>query len=276
MSQHSAVIIGVGGMGRAVARRIGPGAHLVLADFDRDAVQTVAEQLRGEGHLVTAVHVDVSVRESVAALAAQAASLGEIRYVVHTAGLSPVQAPTPAILAVDLLGVALVLEEFGQVIAAGGAGVVVSSMAGHSYPAFTPEQAGQLATTPAEELLALPIADPATFAAPAQAYGFAKRANLVRVQAASVSWGARGARINSISPGIIATPMGQAELDGAHGAVIRALIDGSNAKRVGTPADVAAAIEFLLGPSAAFISGSDLLIDGGVTAALQTGHFGRG
>ncbi|OLT30211.1 short-chain dehydrogenase [Actinomadura sp. CNU-125] len=271
MTQHVAVVIGTGGMGRAIARRIGAGAHVLLADHSEKILDAAATELTGEGHRVTAQPVDVTSRESVAALAARAASLGNVRSVVHTAGLSPVQAPVPAILAVDLLGVALVLEEFGAVVAPGGAGVVIASMAGHFHPGFSPEERARLATTPADDLLSLPVCAESGFADSGSAYSFAKSANLLRVRAASTTWGARGARVNSISPGVIATPMGQAELDSEHGASMRKMIDASNAKRVGTPADIAATAEFLLGPSATFISGTDLLVDGGVTATVTTG-----
>ncbi|MBD2892126.1 NAD-dependent glycerol dehydrogenase [Actinomadura sp. RB99] len=270
MTQPVAVVIGVGGMGQAIARRIGPAAHVLVADHSQEVLDTVAGQLTGEGYRVTAQRVDVSSRKPVAALAERAASLGPVLSVVHTAGLSPVQAPVPAILAVDLLGVALVLEEFGEVVAPGGAGLVIASMAGHFHPGLPREQAQQLATTPADGLPSLPICDPARFADSGAAYAFAKYANRLRVQAASISWGARGARINSISPGVIATPMGQAELDGEHGAGMKMMIDASNAKRAGTPADIAAAAEFLLGPAASFISGADLLVDGGAVAAVTT------
>ncbi len=272
MDRQVAVVIGTGGMGQEIARRIGPGARLLLADHDEATLTAAASLLEGEGYRVTAQPADVASRASVAALARRAAELGEVRTVVHTAGLSPVQAPVPAILAVDLLGVALVLEEFGRVIAAGGAGLVISSMAGHMQPAFTGEQALQLANTPTDELLSLPLCAEENFhGSSGAAYGFAKRANHLRVQAASTTWGARGARVNSISPGIITTPMGRAELDSENGKVMRMMIDASNARRAGTPADIAAAAEFLLGPAASFISGADLLVDGGVTATVATG-----
>ncbi|MFC4113112.1 SDR family oxidoreductase [Nonomuraea zeae] len=274
MTRNVVVIIGVGGMGQAIARRQGLGAHVLAADFNKELLESVTAGLREEGYEVTPVPVDVSSRESVAALAEQAAALGEVRTVVHTAGLSPVQAPVPAILAVDLLGVALVLEEFGKVVAPGGAGLVIASMAGHFQPPFTAQDARELATTPADDLLSLPIAAEASFAGPGHAYGFAKQANLLRVQAASRTWGARGARVNSISPGVIATPMGQAELSSDHGATMQAMIGASNAGRVGTPADIATAADFLLSPAASFISGTDLLVDGGVTAAVRSGSLG--
>ncbi|PUB25369.1 NAD(P)-dependent dehydrogenase (short-subunit alcohol dehydrogenase family) [Promicromonospora sp. AC04] len=276
MSTNVVVVTGAGGMGQAVARRLGPGAHLVLADFNEESLVGVADQLRGEGYEVTPVVTDVSSRAAVTDLAQKAASLGEVRSVVHTAGLSPVQAPVAAILAVDLLGVALVVEQFGEVVAAGGAGVVVASMAGHVYPTLTREQSLELARTPADQLLSLPIADPGNFPAGTAAYAFAKHANLLRVQAASTTWGRRGARINTISPGAIATPMGQAELGSDHNKGMQATIDGSNAGRMGTAAEIAAATEFLLGPSAAFISGTDLLVDGGAFAAIRSGHLDLG
>lgn len=267
MAQQVVVITGSGGMGRAIARRLGPAAHLLIADHDRQALDSVVAELDGEGHTLTAAHVDVSSPESVAALARQAASLGEVGSVVHTAGLSPVQADVSAVLAVDLLGVALVIEEFAGVIAPGGAGVVIASMAAHAHPGFPPEAARQLATAPAAELLSLPITDAAGFADAGHAYSFAKRANLLRVQAASRTWGGNGARINSISPGIIETPMGRAELDGDSGRHMRAMIAASNAGRPGTAAEIAEAAAFLLGPSASYISGTDLLVDGGAIAA---------
>jgi NAD(P)-dependent dehydrogenase (short-subunit alcohol dehydrogenase family) len=273
MSHHVVVVTGAGGMGQAIARRIGAGARVVLADFDQAALAAATDLLRGEGYEVTSQVTDVSSRESVTSLAELATSLGEVRHVVHTAGLSPVQAPVAAILAVDLLGTALVLEEFGKVIADGGSGVVIASMAGHVHPGFTPEQALALANTPADELLALPVASQAGFPDGGAAYAFAKRANLVRVKAASVSWGERRARVNSVSPGAIATPMGQAELENEGSRGMQAMIDCSNARRMGTAAEIAAGVEFLLGPAAEFISGTDLLIDGGGAAAFHTGNF---
>jgi len=274
MARNVVVIIGIGGMGQAIARRQGPGARVLAADFDQDLLESVTGELRDEGYEVTPAVVDVSSRESVVALARQAASLGEVHAVAHTAGLSPVQAPVQAILAVDLLGVALVLEEFGKVIAHGGAGVVISSMAGHFQPPLSDEDALRLATVPADELLSLPIADASRFSGPGAAYSFAKYANLLRVRGAGPIWGDRGARVNSISPGVIATPMGRAELSGESGAVMQMMIDASNAKRAGAPADIAAAAEFLLGPASGFVSGTDLLVDGGVVSAVRTGRLG--
>jgi NAD(P)-dependent dehydrogenase (short-subunit alcohol dehydrogenase family) len=258
------VVIGVGGMGELIARRQGAGKQLVIADFSQDALDRVASVLRVDGYDVTEHKVDVSSRESMAALASSAASLGPVSQVIHTAGLSPVQAPVAAIVAVDLVGVANMLDEFGAVVAAGGSGLVISSMAGHGIELPADDEEA-LANADADTLANLPIITALTD--PGTAYGVAKRGNQVRVQAASVAWGQRGARVNSISPGVISTPMGQQELNGEHGDIMRAMVENSGTGRLGTPTDIADAAAFLLGPTASFITGTDLLVDGGVVGA---------
>jgi NAD(P)-dependent dehydrogenase (short-subunit alcohol dehydrogenase family) len=269
MSNDVLVIIGVGGMGVAIARRCGAGRTIVLADINAEGLDATAAALAEDGHHVLTQPVDVTSRESVATVAAAATAAGRVKSVVHTAGLSPQQASAKAVLAVDLLGVALSLEEFGKVIEPGGAGVVIASMAGHLMPPPDPEVTRQLATLPAEELLGLEVCS--TITSSQMAYPFAKRANQIRVAAAAGSWGQRGARINSISPGVISTAMGRLELDSESGTLMRAMVDNSGLRRMGTPEDIAAATEFLLGPSASFVTGTDLLVDGGVVAAISTG-----
>jgi len=263
------VVIGVGGMGVSIARRVGAGRTIVLADINAAALDAAASGLADDGHQVLTQEVDVTSRGSVAAVAETAHDAGRVTAVVHTAGLSPQQASTQAVLAVDLLGVALSIDEFGRVIEPGGAGVVIASMAGHMQPTLDPAVEQQLASAAAEELLGLDSC--ANITSSQMAYPFAKRANQIRVAAAAVAWGERGARINSISPGVISTAMGRLELDGDSGAVMRAMVDNSGLRRIGTPEDIAAATEFLLGPSAAFITGTDLLVDGGVVGAIRTG-----
>jgi NAD(P)-dependent dehydrogenase (short-subunit alcohol dehydrogenase family) len=265
------VVLGAGGMGLAVARRVGPGSTLVLAEFDDDRLKAVAETLRDEGHNVVAHPVDVSSEDSVRELAAGAAAAGRIKAVVHTAGLSPSQAPVAAILAVDLLGTALVLDAFGEVIAPGGAGVFIASMAGQ-FASIPPDFESLLATTPTAELLALPQLAVDVLDNPGQAYTIAKRGNQLRVRAAAKTWGKRGARVNTISPGVISTPMGALELESEMGAAMRAMIESSGTGRIGTPNDIAAAAAFLVGPDSTFITGTDLLVDGGVVASLQRGY----
>jgi NAD(P)-dependent dehydrogenase (short-subunit alcohol dehydrogenase family) len=271
MSNDVIVIIGAGGMGAAIAHRLGSGRTIVLGDVNPQTVDAAADSLSAHGHRVHATTVDVTSPDSVTDLAAYTASLGRVTRVVHTAGLSPEQAGVDMILQVDLLGVALVLEKFADVIQAGGAGVVIASMAGHIHSAVDPEVEKQLASAPAGELLAIPACAPTLFGNPAEAYGFAKRANHLRVAAAATPWGERGARINSVSPGIISTAMGLQELNGDTGNVMKAMIDKSAAGRIGTPDDIAAAVDFLLSPAASFITGTDLVVDGGVTGALKAG-----
>jgi NAD(P)-dependent dehydrogenase (short-subunit alcohol dehydrogenase family) len=264
------VVIGVGGMGRAIARRVGSAKTLLLADYNEQTLQAAAESLAAEGHHVHSSRVDVSSGPSVNALAQEAAALGAVTHVVHTAGLSPSQADTAAILAVDLLGVALVLDEFAHVIAPGGAGVVIASMAGHMF-ALTAEQENALGQAHPQDLLHLPFLEAITD--PGRAYGIAKHANRLQVRKASKPWGRRSARINSISPGIISTPMGRHELASPLGDGMRSMIAASAAGRTGTPDDIAAAAAFLLGPDASFITGTDLLVDGGVIATICDYQF---
>ncbi|MGW3288577.1 SDR family oxidoreductase [Streptomyces sp. NPDC001002] len=270
MDGNVLVVIGAGGMGEAVARRLGQGRIVLLADIGERTLKRAETVLTGEGLTVVTHAVDVTSAVSVRELASTAGELGEVTQVVHTAGLSPVQASVEAILAVDLLGVALVLDAFAPVIAPGGACVVIASMAGHMADPLTPEQERALATTPTGELLQLPFLAPDIVTDGRMAYGISKRANQLRVMAASTAWGQRGARVNSISPGVISTAMGQAELAGPGGEFIRQLIDMSGTKRLGTPGDIAGATAFLLGPEATFITGTDLTVDGGVVAATRT------
>lgn len=270
------VVIGVGGMGEAIARRSGAGKTVLLADFNEELLGRVATSLTGDGFSVETQQVDVSSQQSVADLAQRAASLGAVVSAVHTAGLSPAQAPTEAILRVDLAGVAHFLDEFGAVIAPGGSGVVIASMAGTMAAGQLPAEAeGALAHTPTADLLSLPFLQGAALPNAGAAYSIAKRANQLRVQAASLAWGARGARVNSISPGVISTPMGQQELASESGAQMRQMIAGSATGRLGTSSDIAAAVAFLIGPDASFISGTDLLVDGGVIAGIRAAAAGR-
>ncbi|MFC8663088.1 SDR family oxidoreductase [Streptomyces sp. NPDC057199] len=270
MSKDVVVVIGVGGMGQAIARRTGSGRHLLLADFNEATLHAAGDLLSGEGHHVTTRVVNISDRDSVWALAETAAGLGPVTHLAHTAGLSAAQASAEAILRVDLLGVALVLDAFTQVITPGGAAVVIASMAGHMVAGMPAEHERALATAPASDLSTLPFLTPDAVKDPGTAYTLAKRANVLRVQASAVAWGERGARVNSISPGVISTPMAQQELAGENGEQMRAMVGASAAKRLGTPDDIAAAASFLLSSQAGFITGTDLLVDGGVIAALRT------
>jgi NAD(P)-dependent dehydrogenase (short-subunit alcohol dehydrogenase family) len=262
------VVTGTGGMGEAVARRIGSGRSIVLADVADAPLGRTTDALRADGFVVTPVRTDVSSPADVAALARAAAELGPIRAVVHTAGVSPVQASAERIIAVDVIGTALVLDAFEPHVQPGTVAVCIASMAG-TMTTLDPDTYRVLATTPTAELASLPALDPDTLD-PGVAYGLAKRANHARVEAASVRWGRRGGRVVSISPGVISTPMGQAELAGPFGDAMREMIRTSGSGRVGTPHDIAAAVEFLVSPAASFVTGTDLLVDGGVVAAMRS------
>lgn len=273
MKSDVIVIIGAGGIGLAIARRQGAGKTVLLADYSDKTLESAAQELRGASYTVQTQIVDVSDRSSVARLADYAASLGRVAQVVNTAGVSPNMAPVERILAVDLYGSAVVFDEFERVIAQDGAGLLISSMAGHMMPALTPEQDKALAQTPTEELLQLPMLQSDQIPNTLVAYMLSKRANILRVQASAMTWGARGARVNCISPGIIVTPLARHELESEIGHIYQAMVEASPSKRMAPPDEIAAAAAFLLGPDAGFVTGSDLLIDGGVIAAMRAGKL---
>ena len=267
------VVIGPGQIGQAIARRVGVGKHVLLADLSQDNADAAAEVLGNAGYEVSVATVDASSREAVHALVKTATGLGEITGLIHAAGVSPSQASPSTILRVDLYGTALVLEEFGNVIAPGGAGVVIASQSGHRLPPLSVEQNKALATTPVEELLALPFLQSDQVTDSLHAYQVAKRGNSLRVMAEAVRWGKRGARVNTISPGIIITPLAKDELTGPCGEGYRRMIEASAAGCAGTPDEVATVGALLMGPDGGFIAGSDILMDGGVTAAYWYGEL---
>jgi NAD(P)-dependent dehydrogenase (short-subunit alcohol dehydrogenase family) len=267
------VVIGAGSIGQAIARRVSAGKHVVLADLKQGNADAAAEVLSDAGFEVSTMTVDVSSRQSVHALVEAATALGDVTGVIHAAGVSPSQASPATILAVDLYGTAVLLEEFGNVIARGGAGVVIASQSGHRLGALTPKENTALATTPADKLLALPMLQPDQVTDSLHAYQLAKRGNSLRVMAEAVRWGKRGARINTISPGIIFTPLAKDELTGPRGEGYRRMIELSPAGRGGTPDEVGTVGALLMGQDGAFITGSDFLMDGGVTASYFYGEL---
>ena len=267
------VVIGAGSIGQAIVRRVSAGKQVLLADIRQENADAAAKTLSDAGFNVTTATVDVSSRASVHALVEAATKLGEVSGVIHAAGVSPSQASPETILKVDLYGTALVLEEFGKVIARGGAGVVIASQSGHRLAPLSTEQNALLATTPVEELLGLPMLQPDQIKDPLHAYQISKRGNSLRVMAEAVRWGERGARVNTISPGIIITPLANDELKGPRGPGYRRMLEVSAAGRAGTPDEVGTLGALLMGPDGAFITGSDILMDGGVTAAYWFGEL---
>jgi NAD(P)-dependent dehydrogenase (short-subunit alcohol dehydrogenase family) len=267
------VLIGAGSIGQAIVRRVSAGKHVLLADIRQENADIAARTLSDAGFTVTTAVVDVSSRASVHALVEVATGLGEVFGVIHAAGVSPSQASPETILKVDLYGTALVLEEFGNVIARGGAGIVIASQSGHRLPPLTTEQNAILATTPVDELLSLSMLQPDLIRDSLHAYQISKRGNSLRVMAEAVRWGKRGARINTISPGIIITPLANDELKGPRGPGYRRMLEVSAAGRAGTSDEVGTVGALLMGPDGAFITGSDFLMDGGVTAAYWFGDL---
>ena len=265
------ILAGTGQIGMAIARRMGYGMKIVIGDKNIKNADAIADIMNKAGFDVVAMEMDLSSRESIQSIIAEAQKYGDISMLVNAAGVSPSQAPIEAILKVDLYGTAVLLEEVGKVIAAGGTGVTISSQSGHRMPALTPEQDRLLAMTPTEELLSLPMLQPENIENTLHAYQMAKRCNVKRVMAEAVKWGQRGARINSISPGIIVTPLAIDEFNGQRGDFYKNMFAKCPAGRPGTADEVANVAELLMRPQGAFITGSDFLVDGGATASYFYG-----
>ncbi|XVU27824.1 SDR family oxidoreductase [Actinoplanes sp. CA-054009] len=261
------VVTGAGGMGLAVARRLGSGRAVILADAAPDTLAAAVAALRAEGYDARGQLTDVADPAAVSALAETAAGAGPVATVVHTAGVSAATATVEKIMAVDLAGTAHVIDAFQAVATRGTSLVCVASMAGH-YARLSLEHERALATAPSGRLLSLEVVKTAPDDRTA-AYILAKRANQVRVQAAAPAWNRLGARINSVSPGVITTPMSRAEAQSASGEHMMGMLEACGIGRAGTPAEIAEAVAFLTGPGALYITGTDLLVDGGQAAWLR-------
>lgn len=265
--QSVIAIIGAGGMGISAARQIAQGRRIFLADFSSAVLQSAAESLRQDGIDVETHSIDVASHDSVVAFAQACASVGRLESVVHTAGVSPSQAAAARVYDVDLLGTANVLDAFLEVAQPGMAMVCIASMAAAlGVGIVSPELDIHLATAPTDKLLDHQgIRD----AEEMSAYAICKRGNIVRVQFMAKAYGRKGARVNTISPGVIKTPMAQEEFNSSLGLQMRKLIEDSAMERIGTPQDIAAAVEFLTSTKSSFITGNDILVDGGAVASSQ-------
>ena len=271
MSKDVAVLLGTGSIGQAIIRRVGAGKHVVLADLRLENAQKAAKILEDAGFETSTIAVNLGSRDDILALAEHAQSFGAVKHLVNAAGVSPSQASVKDILRVDLYGTAVLLEEFGKIIADRGSGIVISSQSGHRLGALTEQENEQLATSPVDELMTLPFI--AAITDTLKAYQYSKRCNVLRVMYEASRWAKRGATINSISPGIIITPLANDELHGPRGEGYRKMLSLCPAKRAGTPDEVGDLAAFLMGEKGRWISGSDFLIDGGTTASYWYGDL---
>ena len=254
---------GAGQIGMAIARRVGYGKKIIVGDKNKNNAESIAKIMNDAGFDCLPIVVDISSRADILKMIKIGQEFGDIKMLINSAGVSPSQAPIEAILKVDLYGTAVLLEEVGKVIKEGGVGVTISSQSGHRMPALTPEQDELLATTPTEKLLALDMLQPKNIKDTLHAYQLAKRCN--------EKWGEKGARINSISPGIIVTPLAIDEFNGPRGDFYKNMFAKCPAGRPGTADEVANVAELLMSEKGAFITGADFLIDGGATASYFYG-----
>lgn len=271
MTKDVLLVTGAGQISMAIARRVGNDKKIIIGDWNIDNANNISNILNNAGFDSIPFKMDLSSRESILDMIKEGQKYGEIAMLVNGAGVSPSQASIEQILKVDLYGTAVLLEEIGKVIKRGGTGVTISSQSGHRMPALTPQEDEQLACTPTEELLNLEILKPENIKDTLHAYQMAKRCNVKRVMAEAVKWGERGARINSISPGIIVTPLAIDEFNGPRGDFYKNMFAKCPAGRPGTADEVANVAELLMSDKGAFISGSDFLIDGGATASFFYG-----
>lgn len=266
-------LLGAGSMGMAIAERVAQNRIVLLGDISEKALETSRQKLEYSGYHVETMRVDASDKDSIYAFAKKAKELGNVKYYIHTAGASPNQTNPQHMIKLDLIGSAYALDAFGEVMAKGGAGILISSQTGYMLPQpLTNEEEYALTMTPADELSQLPMLQPNVIVNSGIAYIMSKRANQLRVRKAAIDWGKRGARINTISPGVVVTPLAYDEFRAA-GEGYQKMIEASAMHRVGNPAEIANAAQFLLSDQASFITGTDLLVDGGTIAAIKTGEY---
>jgi NAD(P)-dependent dehydrogenase (short-subunit alcohol dehydrogenase family) len=264
-----AVVIGAGAMGRAAARRLSQRHRVLIADIDPLRADAAAEALRSEGGDASGVACDVTDPAAVERLAKLVAELGGFQVLAHVAGLAPAAEDFVRIIRVNLTGAALVAENLRPLASSGTAAILIASVAGHN---LRPDPAVEdLLRRPADPDLArkLIAALGAERATPSVAYALSKYGMIAYCRRQAAAWGERGARIVSLSPGLIATPMGAISFQKSPEKM--QLYERTPLGREGTMLEIADAIEFLASDRASFISGTDLLVDGGLVGTLATG-----
>lgn len=273
MKKNVMLLVGAGQISMAIARRIGYDKKIIVGDWNIDNAENISNILINAGFDAVPFKMDLSSRESILNMIAEGQKYGDITMLINGAGVSPSQASIEQILKIDLYGTAVLLEEVGKVMQKGGTGITISSQSGHRMPALTPEIDEQLACTPVEKLLNLDVLKPENIKDTLHAYQMAKRCNVKRVMSEAVKWGKKGARLNSISPGIIVTPLAIDEFNGPRGDFYKNMFAKCPAGRPGTADEVANIAEILMTEKGAFITGSDFLIDGGATASYWYGEL---
>ena len=271
MKKDVMIVTGAGQISMAIARRMGYGKKIIMGDKKIKNAKSIAKIMNDAGYDVEPIEMDLSSRESILNMIQIAKSYGDISMLINGAGVSPSQAPIEMILKVDLYGTAVLLEEVGKVIKEGGVGVTISSQSGHRMKQLTALEDEQLAITPTEELLSLDLLQVDNMQDTLHAYQLAKRCNEKRVMSEAVKWGQRGARVNSISPGIVVTPLAIDEFNGPRGDFYKNMFEKCPAGRPATADEVANVAELLMSEKGAFITGTDILIDGGATASYFYG-----
>ena len=265
------LLSGAGQIGMAIARRMGYGMKIIIGDIKIENAEKISKIMKDAGYDAEAAEMDLSDRNSIKSFIAKGQNYGDIKMLVNAAGVSPSQASVQTILKVDLYGTAVLLEEVGKVICSGGVGITISSQSGKRMPQLTAQEDAMLACTPTEELLSLKLLQPENIKDTLHAYQIAKRCNEKRVMAEAVKWGNRGARINSISPGIIVTPLAIDEFNGPRGDFYKNMFAKCPAGRPGTADEVVNFAELLMSDKGAFITGTDFMCDGGATASYFYG-----
>lgn len=263
-----AVVIGAGGMGMAVARRLGQQYRLLLVDVNAEQLETRTAALRDEGHHVEPVVCDITSADSVASLAQKVAEVGGFRVLAHVAGLSPSMADGRTIMEVNLVGAALMEQALLPLAVAGTAAIFISSLAAHTLvpdARVQPVLDNPLVPAFLDDLEA--VLD--TALTPTLAYQLSKNTLIRLCQRRAWAWGEKRARIMTISPGLISTPMGNLEFKNQP--MKYDLLAKTPLQRQGNMHEIADALEFLASDRASFISGIDLLVDGGICAAMRHG-----
>lgn len=245
------------GMGRACVERLrGSVEHLVAVDLDAPTIDGTV-----------GVACDVADPAAVDDLVAEVARLASFRALVHAAGISPTMADARRVFEVDLLGTQLLLDGFEPLVEPGSAAVCFASSAPHQIALFAPDPAlDELVEDPTVEGFLDTAA--ARVPDPGMAYAWAKRGVIRAAARAAVAWGRRGGRVNSLSPGLIDTPMNSQEF--AEQPMMQAMLDGTPLGRLGRADEIAEVVAFLVSDAASFVSGTDLLVDGGMLEGFRT------